>query len=280
LSRGAPPPEPEAGSEKLQKVLARAGFGSRRAVEAWIRDGRVRVNGTVAELGRRVGPEDRVEVDGRPLGRVAERAPVARVLLYNKPAGEICTREDPEGRPTCFDHLPRLPDGRWIAVGRLDLMTTGLLLFTTDGELANRLMHPSSGLDREYAVRVHGEVDGAMLERLREGVLLEDGPARFTDVQFHGGEGTNRWYHVALMEGRNREVRRLWESQGVEVSRLKRVRFGPLVLPSTLVAGRWLELRPEEIEALYRLVGLPKPVTQGRRGKLGDSRILLPYPGL
>jgi 23S rRNA pseudouridine2605 synthase len=280
LSRGAPPPEPEAGSEKLQKVLARAGFGSRRAVEAWIRDGRVRVNGTVAELGRRVGPEDRVEVDGRPLGRVAERAPVARVLLYNKPAGEICTRDDPEGRPTCFDHLPRLPDGRWIAVGRLDLMTTGLLLFTTDGELANRLMHPSSGLDREYAVRVHGEVDGAMLERLREGVLLEDGPARFTDVQFHGGEGTNRWYHVALMEGRNREVRRLWESQGVEVSRLKRVRFGPLVLPSTLVAGRWLELRPEEIEALYRLVGLPKPVTQGRRGKLGDSRILLPYPGL
>lgn len=280
MSRGAPPPEPDAGTEKLQKVLARAGHGSRRTVEAWIREGRVRVNGVVAELGRRVGPEDRVEVDGRPLGRVADRAPVTRVLLYNKPAGEICTRDDPEGRPTCFDHLPRLPEGRWIVVGRLDLMTTGVLLFTTDGELANRLMHPSSGLDREYAVRVHGEVDGAMLERLREGVLLEDGPARFTDVQFHGGEGANRWYHVALMEGRNREVRRLWESQGVEVSRLKRVRFGPLVLPSTLVAGRWLELRPEEVEALCRLVGLPKPETRGRRGKLGDSRILLPYPGL
>lgn len=280
MSRDVPPPEPDAGSEKLQKVLARAGYGSRRAVEEWIRAGRVRVNGAVAELGRRVGPEDRVEVDGRPLGRVAERAPVTRVLLYNKPAGEICTRDDPEGRPTCFDHLPRLPEGRWIVVGRLDLMTTGVLLFTTDGELANRLMHPSSGLDREYAVRVHGEVDGAMLERLREGVLLEDGPAKFTDVQYHGGEGTNRWYHVALMEGRNREVRRLWESQGVEVSRLKRVRFGPLVLPSTLVAGRWLELRPEEIEALCRLVGLPKPVTRGPRGKLGDSRILLPYPGL
>ena len=228
--------------EKLQKVLARFGLGSRRSLEAWIRDGRVRVNGRVATLGQRVDDRDRIEVDGRPLQR-REAAAVPRVLLYNKPQGEICTRDDPEGRPTCFERLPRVPGSRWVSIGRLDFNTSGLLLFTTDGELANRLMHPSSSLDREYAVRVHGEVDDDMLQRLREGVLLEDGPARFTDVQRYGGEGANQWYHVVLMEGRNREVRRLWESQGVEVSRLKRVRFGPLVMPSTLVAGRWLELR-------------------------------------
>lgn len=266
-------------TEKLQKVLARAGLGSRRALEAWIRDGRVRVNGRVATLGARVGDSDRIEVDGRPLERREETA-VPRVLLYNKPTGEICTRDDPEGRPTCFDRLPRLPSGRWISVGRLDYNTSGLLLFTTDGELANRLMHPSTSLDREYAVRVHGRVEDELIERLKEGVLLEDGPARFTDVQHYGGDGANQWYHVVLMEGRNREVRRLWESQGMEVSRLKRVRFGPVVMPSTLIAGRWLEFRGEEIEALYRLVGLRAPAIPGRKGRLGDSKLFVPYPGL
>ena len=271
--------EAEDTSEKLQKVLARAGLGSRRGLESWIRDGRVRVNGRVAELGLRVGPKDRIEVDGRPLQRDVE-APVPRILLYNKPVGEICTRDDPEGRRTCFESLPRLAAGRWISIGRLDFNTSGVLLFTTDGELANALMHPSSSLDREYAVRVRGKVDDEMIGRLKEGVLLEDGPARFTDVQRHGGDGANAWYHVVLMEGRNREVRRLWESQGVEVSRLKRVRFGPVVMPSTLVSGRWLELKGEEIRALYRIVGRPPPSIPGRRTRLGDSKLFVPWPGL
>lgn len=271
---------PAAGSEKLQKVLARAGLGSRRALEEWISAGRIKVNGEVAQLGDRVAGSDRIEVDGRALGRSADVEPTVRVLLYNKPQGEICTRNDPEGRPTCFDRLPRLPTGRWVAVGRLDYNTSGLLLFTTDGELANRLMHPTAQLDREYAVRVHGAVEDEVLQRLKDGVLLEDGPARFSDVQYYGGEGANRWYHVVLMEGRNREVRRLWESQGVEVSRLKRVRFGPLVMPSTLVMGRWLELRPEEIDALCRLVGMPEAHGGGNRARLGHSKLFVPYPGL
>ncbi len=271
---------PAAGSEKLQKVLARAGLGSRRALEEWISAGRIKVNGEVAQLGDRVAGSDRIEVDGRALGRSADVEPTVRVLLYNKPQGEICTRNDPEGRPTCFDRLPRLATGRWVAVGRLDYNTSGLLLFTTDGELANRLMHPTAQLDREYAVRVHGAVEDEVLQRLKDGVLLEDGPARFSDVQYYGGEGANRWYHVVLMEGRNREVRRLWESQGVEVSRLKRVRFGPLVMPSTLVMGRWLELRPEEIDALCRLVGMPEAHGGGNRARLGHSKLFVPYPGL
>jgi len=271
---------PAAGSEKLQKVLARAGLGSRRALEEWIRAGRIKVNGKVAELGERVGPADRIEVDDRPLPRGAETGPDVRILLYNKPQGEICTRSDPEGRPTCFDKLPRVPRGRWVAVGRLDYNTSGLLLFTTHGELANRLMHPGTELDREYAVRVRGDVQEEVLKRLREGVLLEDGPAKFSDVRFYGGDGANRWYHVVIKEGRNREVRRLWESQGVEVSRLKRVRFGPVVLPSTLVMGRFLEMRPEEVDALCRLVGLPEPNGGERRHRLGHSKLFVPYPGL
>lgn len=242
--------------EKLQKVLARMGLGSRREVESWIEAGRVSVNGEPATLGCRIDSLDQVSVDGRPLRRDLASEVSRRVLIYNKPEGEVCTRDDPEGRPTVFAQLPRLRQGRWINIGRLDINTSGLLLFTTDGELANRLMHPSYQMDREYAVRVMGEVDEEMLERLKEGVMLDDGPARFTDVVASGGEGINRWYHVCLMEGRNREVRRLWESQGVRVNRLKRVRFGPVFLGSELPVGRYREMKQNEIDTLSAEVGL------------------------
>ncbi len=228
--------------EKLQKVLARLGVGSRRDVEVWIAEGRVNVNGSVASLGQRVDSHDAITVDGHLIRREEAAESVRRVLIYNKPEGEVCTRDDPEGRPTIFDRLPRLRTGRWINVGRLDINTTGLLLFTTDGELANRLMHPSYEMDREYAVRVRGEVTEEMIERLLNGVMLEDGPAKFSDIQqAPGGEGFNHWYHCVVMEGRNREVRRLWESQGLVVSRLKRVRFGPVFLTSELT--KWTSAR-------------------------------------
>ncbi len=246
--------------EKLQKVLARLGMASRRDVEKWIGEGRVKVNGAVASLGQRVDSHDAIAVDGRLLKREEASESVRRVLIYNKPDGEICTRNDPEGRPTVFDRLPRPKEGRWINIGRLDINTTGLLLFTTDGELANRLMHPSYEMDREYAVRVRGEVDDEMIERLKTGVMLEDGPARFTDIQeAPGGEGLNHWYHCVVMEGRNREVRRLWESQGLVVSRLKRVRFGPVFMTSDLPMGRWREMSQAEVDILSEEVGL-KPV--------------------
>ena len=248
-----------ASGEKLQKVLARMGLGSRREIEGWIGAGRVTVNGEPAQLGCRVDSLDQIMVDGRPLKRDLNTEVVRRVLIYNKPEGEVCTRDDPEGRPTVFEQLPRLKQGRWINVGRLDINTSGLLLFTTDGELANRLMHPSSQMDREYAVRVMGEVDEEMIERLQAGVMLDDGPAKFTDVVSSGGEGINRWFHVCLMEGRNREVRRLWESQGVRVNRLKRVRFGPVFLGPELPVGRWREMKQNELDVLSEEVGL-KPV--------------------
>ena len=243
--------------EKLQKVLARIGVGSRRDVEAWISEGRIKVNAKVATLGQRVDLHDAITVDGKVIKREEASETVRRVIIYNKPDGEICTRDDPEGRPTVFDRLPRPREGRWINVGRLDINTTGLLMFTTDGELANRLMHPSFEMDREYAVRVRGEVDDDMLLRLKNGVILEDGPARFTDIQqAPGGEGFNHWYHCVVMEGRNREVRRLWESQGLVVSRLKRVRFGPVFLNSDLPMGRWRELTQIEVDTLSAEVGL------------------------
>ena len=259
--------------EKLQKVLSRMGVGSRRDVEAWIAEGRIQVNGNVATLGQRVTPQDAIAVDGRVLRREEATENVRRVLIYNKPEGEVCTRDDPEGRPTVFDRLPRLRGGRWINIGRLDINTTGLLLFTTDGELANRLMHPSYQMDREYAVRVRGEVDEAMIERLKAGVMLEDGPARFTDIQqAPNGDGFNHWFHCVVMEGRNREVRRLWESQGVLVSRLKRVRFGPVFLTAELSMGRWREMMQGEINILSAEVGLTPvelpPVTAKVREKL------------
>ncbi|MGC8120525.1 23S rRNA pseudouridine(2605) synthase RluB [Marinobacter sp. VGCF2001] len=244
------------GPERVQKLLARAGVGSRREVEGWIEAGRLLVNGVQVEPGQKASTSDRFELDGKTLDVGSAAQVVRRVLVYNKPEGEVTSRKDPEGRPTVFDRLPRLKDQRWISIGRLDLNTTGLVLFTTDGELANRLMHPSSEIDREYAVRVFGEVDDAMIERLREGVLLEDGMAKFTDISPAGGKGMNRWFHVTLLEGRNREVRRLWESQGVRVSRLKRVRYGPVFLPSRLTMGRWEELDQKGVDALSRVVGL------------------------
>ncbi len=258
--------------EKLQKVLARKGFGSRRELERWIADGRVKVNGKVARLGDRVSDSDRLQVDGREVrARTTEQQ--AKVLLYHKPTGEVCSRKDPEGRPSVYDRLPRLRQQRWISIGRLDLNTSGLLLFTTDGELANALMHPSSGIDREYLVRVNGEVDEAMLERLRAGVELDDGVARFTDIQAGRGAaaGSNHWFYVALTEGRNREVRRLWESQGVQVSRLKRVRFGPVVIPSAIKAGRFKEFSAAECREIYQYVGLPAPRGLSQRRPTGRS---------
>jgi 23S rRNA pseudouridine2605 synthase len=242
--------------EKLQKVLARAGFGSRRELEEWISGGRVKVNGVVAKLGDRVSGEDKITVDGKKLAATEQNTQIHPVLLYNKPIGEICTRNDPEGRPTVFDHLPHVTHARWIAVGRLDINTTGLLLFTTDGDLANRLMHPSSQLEREYMVRVMGEVTKEMLQNLLNGVELEDGVAKFDGIRHGGGDGVNQWYYVVLQEGRNREVRRLWESQGLKVSRLKRVRYGNIVIPSFVKMGKYVELPGKETKALYQLAGV------------------------
>lgn len=246
--------------DKLQKLLAQAGLGSRREMEKAIADGRVSVNGRTAKLGDRAGQKDKVCLDGKSVA-LADQQVAGRVLLYNKPEGEICSRNDPQGRRTVFDNLPRLSQGRWIAVGRLDFNTSGLLLFTTDGTLANALMHPSSQIDREYLCRILGKVDDAMLQRLTDGIMLEDGVARFTDIVDGGGEGANHWYYVAIMEGRNREVRRLWESQDVQVSRLKRVRFGKVFLPSKLRQGQWDEMQASEVSELYRMAGLgvPKP---------------------
>jgi 23S rRNA pseudouridine2605 synthase len=241
--------------EKLQKVLARAGIGSRREMERWIEAGRIQIDGRPATLGDRVSDETAISVDGKAI--TAAEARKTRVLLYHKPRGEVSSRKDPEGRKTVFDRLPKLKQGRWISVGRLDYNTSGLLLFTTDGELANGLMHPSSNIEREYMVRVKGEVTEETLQRLREGVMLEDGVARFTDIQDGGGEGSNHWYYVVIMEGRTREVRRLWESQDCVVSRLKRTRYGNVFIPSRVKQGMHVELDRKAVKDLYRLAGLP-----------------------
>jgi 23S rRNA pseudouridine2605 synthase len=246
---------------RLQKALADAGLGSRREIEGWIAAGRVKVNGRVARLGDRVLPADRVQVDGRDARRRRSRAVATRVIAYNKPEGEIVTRRDPHGRTSVFDRLPGLEGGRWVAVGRLDINTSGLLLLTNDGELANRLMHPSREVEREYAVRVLGDVSAEALHRLTHGVELEDGPARFEEVVESGGAGANRWFHVVLREGRKREVRRLWEAVGLRVSRLKRVRFGDVILGPRIPKGRWRVLDAAEIDGLRDLAGMPR---QGR----------------
>jgi len=240
--------------EKLQKLLAQLGLGSRRDMEALIAAGRVRVNGEPAHIGQRVRPGDQVKVDGRLVQlRFADALP--RVLLYHKPAGEIVSADDPEGRPSVFDSLPSIKGGRWIAVGRLDFNTSGLLVFTTSGELADRLMHPRYGLEREYAVRVAGELTPAQMRELQTGIELEDGPARFEQISDEGGRGLNHWYRVVIKEGRNREVRRMFEAMGLTVSRLIRVRYGPLALPPGLKRGRHLELSRDEVQALLDTVG-------------------------
>jgi len=246
-------------SEKLQKVLARAGLGSRREIEGWITQQRLIVNGKTAQLGDRVTARDDIRLDGRRIDRLKVAPTPAQVLCYHKPLGEVTSRRDPEGRKTVFERLPPLKGARWITIGRLDLNTSGLLLFTTDGELANRLMHPSHEIEREYAVRVLGKVDDEMLERLRSGVMLVDGMAKFDRIVDAGGDGANHWYHAVLHEGRNREVRRLWESQGIQVSRLMRIRFGPIVLPKGLRMGHSVLLGEEDLSNLYQLAGLPAP---------------------
>ncbi len=269
-------------AERLQKVLARAGLGSRREIESWINEGRLMVNGQLATLGIRVGPDDRIHLDGKPLARAAGTARTeTRVLAYHKPAGEVCTRTDPEGRSTVFEHLPKIDNGRWIIVGRLDINTSGLLLFTNNGELAHRLMHPSSELQREYSVRVLGEVTQEILGQLRKGVELEDGPARFDGLRDLGGEGANHWYQVMLREGRNREIHRMWETQGVRVSRLIRVRYGPMKLPRNLGRGRCRDLEPHELKALMEAVDMTVDTRQSpapRRAKATRGRSSGPRP--
>ncbi|WP_201574133.1 23S rRNA pseudouridine(2605) synthase RluB [Psychrobacter sp. H8-1] len=242
--------------EKLQKALARMGLGSRRQMEEVIKSGRVSVNSGPATIGDRVSQGDEIRVDGRLIKYTAENEKRRRVLAYYKPEGEICSANDPEGRPTVFERLPKLTHDRWVMVGRLDINSSGLLLFTNDGEMAHRLMHPSNEITREYAVRVLGEVTSDIARNLTAGVMLEDGMAQFEDIKDGGGEGVNKWYHVKLKEGRNREVRRLFESQGLKVSRLLRTRYGSIALPKELRTGRFLELDKKDINTLTDLVSL------------------------
>ena len=245
--------------ERLHKVLANAGLGSRRLLEQRIEAGEVRVNGIVAELGSSVHAGDRVELDSKLFVTINDSAEHAQVLVFNKPDGVVTTRDDPEGRPTVFEQLPRLKGARWIAVGRLDINTTGLLLLTTDGALAHALMHPSTEVQREYICRVHGEVTDEALERLRAGVDLEDGPAKFEELAIISRGDSHSWFRVVLGEGRNREVRRMWESQGLMVSRLKRIRYGNVELPRGLLKGQSEPLDPEQVKSLRNLVGAPDP---------------------
>jgi 23S rRNA pseudouridine2605 synthase len=251
----------EAG-ERLQKLLARIGLASRREIEEWIRNGRITLNGAYAKLGDRYKFGDRVTVNGRVVDFDGRAEEPTRVLLYHKPIGEVVTRRDPEGRPVIFTQLPRPTRGRWIAIGRLDINTQGLLLVTTNGELANRLMHPSREIPREYAVRVLGNIEDRLLDRLTQGVDLEDGPASFESITAAGGEGANRWFHVMLREGRNRIVRRLWDSQGVTVSRLIRIRFANIELPPRLRARTFMELPQEQVDYLLKLVDLTPEAAQ------------------
>jgi 23S rRNA pseudouridine2605 synthase len=242
-------------SERLQKILSQAGLGSRREMERWIESGWVQVNGTPAKLGDSATGNDKITVKGKLITNPLKVKQNTRILLYHKPVGEISSRHDPKFEKTVFDNLPHLKIGRWVQVGRLDLNTSGLLIFTNNGELANQLMHPRYELEREYAVRVHGEVSPEILTNLQKGVELDDGPAKFTHLEFRGGDGANTWYHVVLKEGRNREVRRLWESQGLEVSRLIRIRYGNIFMPRFLARGQTFELSPEEVSKFLASLG-------------------------
>ena len=275
------PPNPTSDSpatpiegERIQKVLAHAGLASRREIETWIENGEVLLNGNPAKLGDRWKEGDRLTVRGRPFNVEKRHSQETRVLAYHKPTGEVVTRRDPEGRPTIFTQLPRLEIGRWINVGRLDINTQGLLLVTNNGDLAHKLMHPSQEIEREYAVRVLGNIGDDMLERLKQGVELDDGPAHFNSIADAGGEGANHWYHVTLSEGRNRIVRRLWESQNVAVSRLIRIRFGNIILPPHIKARTYTELTPEERDKLLVMVGLPPETPQRKavRVRMSDGR--------
>ena len=248
--------DPQDASQKLHKVLAAAGFGSRRAMEERIREGVVTVNGRVAGIGDRVTAEDRIKVGDKIL-RWPQEGKLPRVLLYHKPEGEIVSNDDPQGRPTVFAKLPPARGAKWLAIGRLDFNTSGLLIFTTSGDLANRMMHPRFEVEREYAVRVLGEATPEKLEAMRTGVRLEDGMARFEQMAEEGGEGANRWFRVLLREGRNRVVRRLFESQGLTVSRLMRVRFGAVALPPHLKRGQFMELTGEDVEQLLAWSAAP-----------------------
>ncbi len=248
-------------SERIQKVLANLGLGSRRALESLISQGQVTIDGRVARLGDKIEGHETVKLNGRTVLPGPYRSQECRVLMYHKPEGEVTTLEDPEGRPTVFDHLPQLRNSRWIYIGRLDLNTSGLLLFTTDGELANNLTHPRYAIERVYAARVYGELSEEQMTRLTTEVMLEDGPARFTRLVFAGGSGRNNWYHCTLQEGRKREVRRIFEALGLQVARLIRIQYGTLKLTPGLKAGQYRELTSSEINELRALAGL-EPLTE------------------
>lgn len=243
-------------TERIQKILSRAGYGSRREIERWVKAGEIMVNGVRAEVGQAISETDKVVLRGQVLKLSTKLNTKPQVLLYHKKNGEICSRKDPEGRPTVFDNLPPLSSGRWVQVGRLDINTDGLLLFTTDGELANRLMHPSYEIEREYAARILGDVTEEHINNLLKGVDLEDGKAKFNSIKFAGGEGVNKWYHVTLNEGRNREVRRLWESQELVVSRLRRVRYGNVELKRSLRPGTFEKMDIRSMRSLYEKVNM------------------------
>ncbi|ALP62702.1 23S rRNA pseudouridine(2605) synthase RluB [Paraburkholderia caribensis] len=267
---------PDDDAPKLHKVLAEAGMGSRREMEELIVAGRVSVNGEPAHIGQRIMPTDLVRINGKPVKRKLQNKP-PRVLLYHKPTGEIVSHADPEGRPSVFDKLPPMKTAKWLAVGRLDFNTEGLLMLTTSGDLANRFMHPRYSVEREYAVRVVGELAEGNRQKLLHGVELEDGPANFLRIRDGGGEGTNHWYHVALAEGRNREVRRMFEAVGLMVSRLIRTRHGPITLPRGLKRGRWEELEDNQVRSLLASVGLKAP-TEEKGGRRGEPERRQPDP--
>ena len=256
-------------SERIQKVLSRLGVGSRRQIEEWIRQGKVYINGQSAKIGDHISKSDKVMVSGKQINLSQASEVARRVIMYYKNEGEICSRNDPEHPDSVFDHIPKLKNGRWISIGRLDLNTCGLILFTTDGELANRLMHPSFEVEREYASRVLGDVPQVALDNMLKGVDCEGDILKFDSIRDAGGEGANHWYHVILHQGRYREVRRLWESQDIRVSRLKRVRYGTISLPRSLRQGKWQELTDSEVNGLMQLTGLKadKPASRERYSK-------------
>jgi 23S rRNA pseudouridine2605 synthase len=257
--------------ERIQKFLAHQGVASRRQVDQMLQDGRITVNGKPAKPGDQVAGGEKIAVDGKLL-RISRTEARPKVMMYHKPIGEVCSRKDPEGRPDVYRNLPNLQQGRWVGIGRLDINTSGLLLFTNQGELANRLMHPSFEVEREYAVRIHGEVTPDMMQTLRKGVMLEDGEAKFENIIDAGGEGTNHWYHVMLKEGKNREVRRLWEAVGVEVSRLQRVRYENFTLPKWLKPGKVRLFEDDSIRTLYQRLDLNYPEIANRRHSARGKR--------